>query len=104
MSGSASAIARTPLNSSSRVEIVSIVADPGSAGAADHRFALAGKIGKIKMTMAVDQQRRSPGIGRHAAEASTKRGNIPLGFGNGVPGVSGAARSTKARLSAGTTS
>ncbi len=68
-----------PSNSSSRVPIVSMVADPGGAGAGDHRRALGRELGEVEMAMAVDQHPR-PALAAHAAGASTNRGKIALRF------------------------
>ena len=79
--------------------------DPGGARPGDDRRALRREIREVEMAMAVDQHRAPALAAVHAAGASTKRGKMPSGLGNPVPGTSGAAASAaKSRDPAGTAS
>src|SRR5271170_6057148 len=73
--------------------------------AGKNRFTLGGEIGKVEMAMSVNQHCRPALPAAHIAGASTKRGKIPSGFGNRVPGTNGAAASAaKSRDSSDTAS
>jgi len=76
--------------------------DADGARALDDLIEVANEVGEIEMAMAVDQ-RRAPALGHYGTVSSTKRGKMPSGFGNRVPGASGAsAKAMKSRAASGT--